>query len=375
MVFLGENYRCQAYITASAGKVISHNQERFAKEIIPLRPAGKPVDIRAFAEPYEENETIAQMIRHMHEDRQIPYGEIAVLFRTNTQARMLLEKLSQYNIPFRMQGTPPILYRHWIARDIFSYIRIAQGSRERKDYLQILNRPNRYISRDMIDSASLARPGTGPQFSLGLLRRNYEGKRWMQERLDHLELHAAAQDEHRNNIDAQLQQTAGQTNDLQRRMEWAEEGMREAGLLLPSELQLFNKKSYSQAGEDAILMYIFVMLGVPLSQCNYLDLGANHPCDMSNTWFFYQQGATGILVDANPKLAEELRRARPKDQVINACVGPVSGEALDFHVLSADGLSAPGDVSDLLALTISIQAVIAAILLRIVFAGAILHLI
>ena len=44
-----------------------------------------------------------------------------------------------------------------------------------------------------------------------------------QERLDHLELHAAAQDEHRNNIDAQLQQTAGQTNDLQRRMEWAED--------------------------------------------------------------------------------------------------------------------------------------------------------
>lgn len=64
-----------------------------------------------------------------------------------------------------------------------------------------------------------------------------------QERLDHLELHAAAQDEHRNNIDAQLQQTAGQTNDLQRRMEWAEDGMREAGLLLPSELQLFNKKA------------------------------------------------------------------------------------------------------------------------------------
>ena len=49
-----------------------------------------------------------------------------------------------------------------------------------------------------------------------------------QERLDHLELHAAAQDEHRNNIDAQLQLTAGQTNDLQRRMEWAEDGMREA---------------------------------------------------------------------------------------------------------------------------------------------------
>lgn len=71
----------------------------------------------------------------------------------------------------------------------------------------------------------------------------------LQERLDHLELHAAAQDEHRNNIDAQLRQTAGQASDLQRRMERAENGMREAGLL-PSELQLFNKKSYSQAGEE-----------------------------------------------------------------------------------------------------------------------------
>lgn len=69
---------------------------------------------------------------------------------------------------------------------------------------------------------------------------------------------------------------------------------------------------------------------------------------MSNTWFFYQQGARGILVDANPKLAEELRQARPEDRVINACVGPVSGETLDFHVLSADGLSAPGDVSEVL---------------------------
>ena len=127
----------------------------------------------------------------------------------------------------------------------------------------------------------------------------------------------------------------------------AEEALREAGLLA-SELHLFNKKSYSQAGEDAILMYIFVMLGVPLSQCTYLDLGANHPCDMSNTWFFYQQGARGILVDANPKLAEELRQARPEDRVLNACVGPVSGETLDFHVLSADGLSAPGDVSEVL---------------------------
>ena len=169
----------------------------------------------------------------------------------------------------------------------------------------------------------------------------------LQERTDHMEVHSDAQDAHRNAIDARLRQTDASADQTRIRLEKAEEALREAGLLA-SELHLFNKKSYSQAGEDAILMYIFVMLGVPLSQCTYLDLGANHPCDMSNTWFFYQQGARGILVDANPKLAEELRQARPEDRVINACVGPVSGETLDFHVLSADGLSAPGDVSEVL---------------------------
>ena len=169
----------------------------------------------------------------------------------------------------------------------------------------------------------------------------------LQKRTDHLECHSEAQDAHRNAIDAQLRQTAAQAEQVHTRLEKAEDCLVQAGMLR-TELQLFNKKSYSQAGEDAILMYIFVMLGVPLSQCTYLDLGANHPCDMSNTWFFYQQGARGILVDANPKLAEELRRARPEDKVINACVCPVSGETLDFHVLSADGLSAPGDVSEVL---------------------------
>ncbi|MFR4477508.1 MAG: hypothetical protein ACLT3Y_10060 [Ruminococcus callidus] len=138
-------------------------------------------------------------------------------------------------------------------------------------------------------------------------------------------VHSDAQDAHRNAIDARLRQTDASADQTRIRLEKAEEALREAGLLA-SELHLFNKKSYSQAGEDAILMYIFVMLGVPLSQCTYLDLGANHPCDMSNTWFFYQQGARGILVDANPKLAEELRQARPEDRVINACVGPVSGK-------------------------------------------------
>ena len=90
----------------------------------------------------------------------------------------------------------------------------------------------------------------------------------LQERTDHMEVHSDAQDAHRNAIDARLRQTDASADQTRIRLEKAEEALREAGLLA-SELHLFNKKSYSQAGEDAILMYIFVMLGVPLSQCTY----------------------------------------------------------------------------------------------------------
>ena len=84
------------------------------------------------------------------------YEEFAVLFRTNTQPRLLMEQLMEYNIPFRTRDTVPNLYEHWIAKDIFAYIRIAMGSRERRDFLQIMNRPKRYISRESLDEETVA---------------------------------------------------------------------------------------------------------------------------------------------------------------------------------------------------------------------------
>ncbi len=60
------------------------------------------------------------------------YQEIAILFRTNIQPRMLMRQLMNHNIPFIAKDKIPNLYEHWIARDIFTYIRIAQGSRERE---------------------------------------------------------------------------------------------------------------------------------------------------------------------------------------------------------------------------------------------------
>lgn len=113
-------------------------------------------------------------------------------------------------------------------------------------------------------------------------------------------------------------------------------------------LNMLMKTTYSQAGEDAILAYLFAVLGIPFAQCTYLDLGANRPKEMSNTYFFYEQGATGTLVEANPALIPALQREREGDTIVNKCIAPVSGQQVPFHVMNIDGLSTPGDITELL---------------------------
>lgn len=118
---------------------------------------------------------------------------------------------------------------------------------------------------------------------------------------------------------------------------------------LPKTLNMLQKMTYSQSGEDAILAYMLAVLGIPFFQCTYLDLGANRPKEMSNTYFFYEQGANGTLVEANPSLIPALEKERKGDTIVNKCIAPVSGRTIDFNILSIDGLSAPGDISGILA--------------------------
>lgn len=172
-VFLSVNYRSQAAIVRGAGSVIKNNQKRFVKQIEAVVPEGEPIDIRVFQGPADENAAVLREILSYRQEG-IAYSEIAVLFRTNTQARMLLEKLMEYNIPFQMQDTMPNIYHHWIAQDILAYIHISRGSTARSDYLRVINRPNRYVSRRVLDERQVA---------MDVLMEKYNDKPWMQERL------------------------------------------------------------------------------------------------------------------------------------------------------------------------------------------------
>ena len=152
---LDTNYRSQENIVKSSLNLIKYNKQRYKKQFKASLPAAGEVEYGVFKTQREQNMRIVRDIYDRIE-RGGKYEEFAVLFRTNTQPRVLMEQFMEYNIPFYAKDSIPNIYEHWIAKDLFAYIRIAQGSRQRSDFLQIMNRPKRYISRESLDDELVA---------------------------------------------------------------------------------------------------------------------------------------------------------------------------------------------------------------------------
>lgn len=176
-ILLDQNFRCTGNIVKAAELVIRHNQMRFQKNMKEVKESGDKIELHTFAnQPQECAHIIKKVQEYIKEDYQ--YSDIAILFRTNTDARLLVEKFMEYNIPFKMRDSMPNIYDHWIAKNVISYIHLALGSRERREFLQVMNRPNRYIGRECVDEA---------QVSLENLKKYYDDKHWVVERIEQLE--------------------------------------------------------------------------------------------------------------------------------------------------------------------------------------------
>ena len=108
-VLLDTNYRCGRYIVETSKNLISYNTERFDKDIIPSKTDDTPVEYITFDSRKDEN---LYLIREI--DKLIKQGaefsDIAVLMRTNTQPRQLIEQLMEYNLPFKTKDRIPNLY-------------------------------------------------------------------------------------------------------------------------------------------------------------------------------------------------------------------------------------------------------------------------
>ena len=174
---LEDNYRNTPQILGAAGRLITHNRKRYEKLQIPVSEDGEKVAAYMAKNSREECRRVAEDILRAHEEG-VPYEEMALLFRTNGGCREAVEQLMEYRIPFQAGDAIPCVFDHWIAKNIFCYMDIGAGSRARSDFLQICNRPNRYLSRDAFYE---------PVVSFEHLYAWYEGKDWMERRVEQFE--------------------------------------------------------------------------------------------------------------------------------------------------------------------------------------------
>lgn len=179
-VLLDVNYRCSGWILQASQNMICHNRHRFRKKITTPNPMGEPVRMLEFDNPRLEALYVLKGIQEWEKAGR-DTRQAAVLFRTRQEASALAELLVEYQVPFYMRDRLPNLFEHWIARDFVAYLRMAGGKGiRRQDFLRVMNRPNRYISREAVYEKDV---------QLEHLRIFYEDRDWMCERIDELEGH------------------------------------------------------------------------------------------------------------------------------------------------------------------------------------------
>lgn len=176
-ILLDVNYRSSGYIVKGALRVIGNNKIRFEKKIEAFRKPDETVHVQEVKDPVQEAEYVLERIREYRE-KGVSYTEMAVLYRTNVDARAMSELMTEHQIPFVMKEHLNNIYEHFIALDMISYLRLSQGEYDRKYFLQIANRPNRYLTRESMKTGNV---------SYESLRRYYRDKDWMVDRIDQLE--------------------------------------------------------------------------------------------------------------------------------------------------------------------------------------------
>ena len=103
-------------------------------------------------------------------------------------------------------------------------------------------------------------------------------------------------------------------------------------------IDILSVTSYSQSGEDIIIKNLLENY-FQKDKITYLDIGAYHPYNLSNTYIFYKNGSSGICIEPDNFLYEFYKEKRPNDICINAGIGVNGNTEADFFIMSVKTLN------------------------------------
>lgn len=150
-VLLDINYRSKGEIIDIANRLIEKNTNRYEKVIKCGQGNGAKVNYISPEDSEEEAVYIAKDIKNKVQEDYTEYTDFAVIYRTNIQSRALVDVFMDMRIPFVVKDSIVTIYDHWAAQDILAYLRIGVNPNSNKDWIRIINKPFRYISKDNLN--------------------------------------------------------------------------------------------------------------------------------------------------------------------------------------------------------------------------------
>jgi DNA helicase-2/ATP-dependent DNA helicase PcrA len=153
VIKLEQNYRSTKKILDAAYSVIKHNEQRKEKKLWTQNPKGRLVYVYTASDEKDEARFVADTVENLQNSK-TSLSNIAVLYRTNAQSRVLEEMMLSYSIPYVIYGGISFYQRKEI-KDVLAYLRVLYNENDTLSVKRIINVPSRKIGSKTIQKLEL----------------------------------------------------------------------------------------------------------------------------------------------------------------------------------------------------------------------------
>ena len=153
-ILLDTNYRSSKDIVDLSLGLIKKNKKRHPKDLKAFSKDPARISYIYPKDTDDEARLVAdQIFDRVGSQKGADYGDFAVIYRTNRQARAFVDAFMDKRIPFILKDAPKAIYDHWVSLDIIAYLRIAMEIGSGGDWARVINKPFRYISKKSLAKA------------------------------------------------------------------------------------------------------------------------------------------------------------------------------------------------------------------------------
>ncbi len=157
---LEQNYRSTQNIVNAANSIIARNKNQLKKVVWTANEEGTRIRLHRSPTDAEEGRFVASSIFEHKMQQQLPNGDFAVLYRTNSQSRAIEDALRKRDIPYRIYGGLSFYQRKEI-KDVLAYLRLVVNPGDEEALKRVINFPARGIGDTTVDKLTIAANETG----------------------------------------------------------------------------------------------------------------------------------------------------------------------------------------------------------------------